>query len=577
MATTLRPIDEVARELGLDPAFLSPLGRHKAKVWPGAGARSGADDGAGDGAGLGSDAGVRLGARADAGPGPNAAPGRLVLVSAVTPTKAGEGKTTVSVGLADGLRRLGVRTAVCLREPSLGPVFGIKGGGTGGGRAQVEPADDINLHFTGDLHAVTAAHNLLAALVDNDVHFGGPSGLAPGRVTWPRVLDVNDRALRDVVVAAGRRGERATRFDITAASEVMAVMALAGSLDDLRARLARLVVGTREDGGPVTADDLGAVDAMLALLKDALWPNLVQTREGTPAFVHLGPFGNIAHGCSSVVATRLALRHADVVVTEAGFGFELGGEKFLHIKCRQSGLWPRAVVLVATVQALRAHGSGDMRAGLEHLDRQLANVAAFGLPAVLAINVFPDDTEPELRAVEAHAEALGVKAARVTAFREGGAGGEALAERLVELLDATELDPPAPAYLYAESDDLAAKLTAVARRLYGAADVRLTPEAERDLATLRRAGLDRLPVCVAKTHLSFSGDPKGGGLARGFTLTVRELRASAGAGFVVALAGDIVTMPALPREPAAKRVRVAADGSVTGLMQGDAREPELVG
>ena len=542
-------MEDVATELGLDPRRLVPYGRHKAKVELGAGApREG-----------------------DRSPG-----GRLVLVSAITPTRSGEGKTTVSVGLADGLRRLGVRTALCLREPSLGPVFGIKGGGTGGGQAQVEPAQDINLHFTGDLHAVTAAHDLLAALVDNDLHFGGASGLAPDRVTWPRVLDVNDRALRDVVVAAGKRAQRATRFDITAASEVMAVLALSRSIADLRARLARIVVGTREDGSPVTARDLGAVDAMLALLKDALLPNLVQTREGTPAFVHLGPFGNIAHGCSSVVATELALAHADVVVTEAGFGFELGGEKFLHLKCRQSGLWPRAVVLVATVQALRAHGAGDLRAGLAHLDRQLANVAAFGLPAVVAVNVFPADAEDELRAVEEHAAALGAPAARVTAFRDGGAGGVVLAERLTELLDATELDPPRPSFLYAEGDDLVTKLNAVARRLYGAAEVRLTPEAERDLAALEGMGLAHLPVCVAKTHLSFSGDPKGGGLAEGFTLEVKELRPSAGAGFVVALAGDIVTMPALPREPAAMRVRVGPDGSVTGLMQGDA-VPAAVG
>ncbi|HZW29026.1 MAG TPA: formate--tetrahydrofolate ligase [Trueperaceae bacterium] len=549
MATRSRPIEDVARDLGIRPRRLVTLGRHKAKV----GLASGEEP-------------------SDARP-----PGRLVLVSAVTPTKAGEGKTTVSVGLADGLRRLGVRAALCLREPSLGPVFGIKGGGTGGGKAQVEPADDINLHFTGDLHAVTAAHNLLAALVDNELHFGGDAGLAPERVTWPRVLDVNDRALRDVVVAAGRRGERATRFDITAASEVMAVMALARSLEDLRDRLARIVVGTRDDGSPVTARDLGAVDAMMALLKDALEPNLVQTREGTPAFVHLGPFGNIAHGCSSVAATRLALEHADVVVTEAGFGFELGGEKFLHIKCRQAGLWPRAVVLVATVQALKAHGAGDLGVGLGHLDRQLANVAAFGLPAVVAVNVFPGDTEEELRAVEAHAAARAAGVARVTAFRDGGVGGVAIAERLMEVLDASELEPPRPAYLYEERDDLVAKLRAVARRLYGAADVRLTAEAEADLATLHRAGLSHLPLCVAKTHLSFSGDPRGGGLAEGFTLEVKELRASAGAGFVVALAGDIVTMPALPREPAAKRVRVAADGSVTGLMQGDAKAPEAVG
>lgn len=555
MTTRLRAIENVAAEIGLDPEAILPLGRHKAKVELG-----------GAGAEPAEYRGSEPGTEAAAAAGPGA--GKLVLVSAVTPTKAGEGKTTVSVGLTDGLRRLGVRVALCLREPSMGPVFGIKGGGTGGGKAQVEPADDINLHFTGDLHAITAAHNLLAALIDNDLHFGGASGLAPERVTWSRALDVNDRALRGVVVSAGARGERASRFDITAASEIMAVMALADSLADLRARLARIVVGTREDGSPVTARDLGAVDAMLALLKDALKPNLVQTREGAPAFVHLGPFGNIAHGCSSVVATKLALRHADVVVTEAGFGFELGGEKFLDIKARQAGVWPRAVVLVATVQALRAHGRGDLAAGLTHLDRQLANIGAFGLPALVAINVFPTDGPDELEAVEAHVHALGADTARVTSFVDGGEGGEELARRLLALLAATDAAPPRPRFLYAEDDDLLAKLTAVARSVYGAAEVVLSEAAERDLAVLRAADQADLPVCIAKTHLSFSDDPKGGGLAEGFALTVRELRASAGAGFIVALMGDIITMPALPCEPAAKRVRVADDGSVSGLMQG---------
>lgn len=534
----LRHITDVASELGLDPERLIPLGKHKAKVALNAG-----DD--------------RLDDRH----------GQLVLVSAITPTKAGEGKTTVSVGLADGLRRLGTRVALCLREPSLGPVFGIKGGGTGGGRAQVEPADDINLHFTGDLHAITAAHNLLAALIDNDLHFGAPSGLSPERVTWPRALDINERALRSVVVSAGTRDQRQTRFDITAASEIMAVMALADSLADLRVRLGRIVVGTRADGSPVTVADLGVVDALLALLKDALQPNLVQTAEGAPAFVHMGPFGNIAHGCSSVVATRLALQHADVVVTEAGFGFELGGEKFLHLKARQAGIWPRAVVLVATVRALEAHGGGDLETGLEHLGRQIANVRAFDLPVLVALNVFDGDREADLERVELYAGTHGAPAARITSYVDGGAGGEDLAGRLLDMLEATRECPPSPRYLYPLEAPLVEKLAAIARRVYGAADVKLTAAAERDLEHLRRAGLDGLPVCIAKTHLSFTGDPKGGGLAKGFTLEIQELRASAGAGFVVALAGTIVTMPALPREPAALRVRVAPDGSVTGLMQ----------
>jgi formate--tetrahydrofolate ligase len=541
MDSDLRPILDVARDLGLDPDTVRPLGRHKAKVeLPPAGA-----------------------------PDEPARHGRLVLVSAIGPTKAGEGKTTVSVGLTDGLRRIGRKVALCLREPSLGPVFGIKGGGTGGGRAQVEPATDINLHFTGDLHAITAAHNLLAAMIDTDLHFGGASGLTPERVTWPRVLDVNDRALRKIVVSAGRETERTTRFDITAASEIMAVLALAESLDDLRARLARIVVGTREDGGDVTADDVGAVDAMMALLRDALEPNLVQTREGAPAFVHGGPFGNIAHGCSSVVATRTALRHASEVVTEAGFGFDLGGEKFLDIKMRQSGLWPRAVVLVATVRALAAHGEGDLQRGLAHLDRQLANVRAFGLPAVVAINVFANDDENDLRTLERACEEAGVPSARITSFADGGAGGEALAGRVLEVLDAGDAAPPRPCFLYPDEMPLADKIRTLATRLYGAGSVTFREGAQRALEALTEAGHGRLPVCVAKTHLSFSGDPKGGGLAEGFDLEVRAVRLSAGAGFVVPLIGRIVTMPALPRDPAAKHVRVAPDGTISGLMQGE--------
>lgn len=541
MNDSLKPILDVARELGLDPDTVHPLGRTKAKVeLPAKNGRAATSN-----------------------------RGRLVLVSAITPTKAGEGKTTVSVGLTDGLRRLGTRVALCLREPSLGPVFGIKGGGTGGGKAQVEPADEINLHFTGDLHAITAAHNLLAAMVDTDLHFGAASGLTPERVTWSRVLDVNDRALRSVIVSAGKKTERATRFDITAASEIMAIMALADSLENLRARLERIVVGTREDGSAVTARDIGAVDAMLALLKDALRPNLVQTREGAPAFVHMGPFGNIAHGCSSVVATKVALEHADVVVTEAGFGFDLGGEKFLQIKSRQAGLWPRAVVLVATVRALEAHGDGSLERGLEHLDRQLANVRAFDLPALVAINVFPDDTEEKLTLVERHAGTQGAGSARITSFADGGAGGEALAERLLALLDATQDCPAQPKFLYQPDDDLLDKIGAVAKTIYGANEITLTEDAQRDLATLRAAHQDHLPVCVAKTHLSFTGDPKGGGLAKDFPLAVQELRVSAGAGFVVALMGNIVTMPALPRDPAAKHVRVDAEGNIRGLMQNE--------
>jgi formate--tetrahydrofolate ligase len=539
MSESLRPITDVAAELGLPEDRVRPLGHDKAKVLPVA---------------------------PDTPPAPDA---RLVLVSAIGPTKAGEGKTTVSVGLADGLRRVGRRVALALREPSLGPVFGIKGGGTGGGRAQVEPAASINLHFTGDLHAVTSAHNLLAALIDNDLHFGGASGLTPDRVTWPRVLDVNDRALRQVVLAPGKAAERRGRFDITAASEIMAILALADSREDLRARLARIVVGSRENGSDVTAADLGAVDAMLALLEDALAPNLVQTREGTPAFVHTGPFGNIAHGCSSVVGTRTALAYAQEVVTEAGFGFDLGGEKFLHLKMRQAGLWPRAVVLVATVRALQAHGEGDLERGLAHLDRQLANVAAFGLPAVVAINVFAGDDAVDLARLEAHCEGAGAPHARITAFADGGAGAEELARTLLATLDAGDAAPPEPTFLYAQDAPIEAQIETLATRIYGAGSVEWSDAARADLEELRSRGHDRLPVCVAKTHLSFSADPKGGGLAEGFPLPIRRLRLSAGAGFVVALAGRIVTMPGLPRDPAAHHVRVAEDGTVSGLMQGE--------
>lgn len=534
-----RPILDVAADLGLDPDTVTTLGPDKAKL----------------------DVPANLTVR-----------GRLVLVSAITPTPAGEGKTTVSVGLAQGLRRLSARTALCLREPSLGPVFGVKGGGTGGGRAQVVPADDVNLHFTGDLHAIGAAHNLLAAMVDTDLHFRSPSGLARDGVTWPRVLDMNDRALRRIVVDAGGRAERTSRFDITAASEVMAMLALATSLADLRKRLARTVVGWSDTGAPVTADDLGATDAMLVLLREALRPNLVQTSEGGPALVHAGPFANIAHGCSSVLATRVGLHHADVVITEAGFGFDLGGEKFLHLKAPQAGVWPDLVVLVATIKALRAHGGGDLEAGLPHLDRHLQNVRAFGLTPVVAVNVFGDDDPADVRAVIAHAAQAGVPAAPCTAFADGGVGGEPLAHTVLDALAATGGAPVdgagVPRALYAADAPFTEKVEAVARTLYGAADVMYTDAARADLDRLVAAGYGGLPPCVAKTPLSFADDPKAGGLVRDHTLTIHEVRLSAGAGFLVALAGKIFTMPGLPRDPAARHVRLQPDGRVRGLMQG---------
>lgn len=540
----LRPLLDVASDLGLAPEHVIPYGRHKAKI--------------------------ELEALRD----PR---GKLVLVSAINPTKAGEGKTTTSVGLSMGLSRIGRKTAVCLREPSLGPVFGIKGGGTGGGVAQIEPATDINLHFTGDLHAITSAHNLLAALVDNDLHFGGKSGLTADRVSWPRALDMNDRALRNVIV--GLRGEgvaRETSFDITAASEIMAVLCLAESEEDLEARLARIVVGRRKDKSPVTAGDLGAAAALRVLLRDALRPNLVQTREGTPAIVHGGPFANIAHGCSSVLGTRLGLTYADVVVTEAGFGFDLGGEKFFDIKCRQTGLWPDLVVLVATCRALKAHGGAKdyaarddaaLEAGLANLDHHLDAVKGFGVRAVVAINQFPTDAPEELAKVIAHCEARGVQAAGSTAFGQGGAGAEELARIVATQLD----DSPAraPRFTYELSSSYAEKIDAIARRIYGADGAVLLPAAKRVLDRLQSEGVS-LPVCMAKTPLSLSDDPTmSAARPKGFQVTVREARLSAGAGFVVCLLGDVMTMPGLPKEPSAMKVRVEADGTVKGLMQND--------
>jgi formate--tetrahydrofolate ligase len=543
MTTRTRAIQDVAEELGIDPRALTTLGPTKAKLDPHAEPANG-----------------------------SSTDGALVLVSAITPTRFGEGKTTVSVGLADGLRRVGARACLALREPSLGPVFGMKGGGTGGGRAQVVPADDINLHFTGDLHAIGAAHNLLAAMIDTELHFGARdggtvSGIDPTRVTWPRVLDMNDRALRRVVLDVGGRAERSSRFDITAASEVMATLALATSLEDLRERLARTVVGWRDDGSPVTTADVAATEAMVALLRDALRPNLVQTGDGTPALVHCGPFANIAHGCSSVLATRLALRHAEVVVTEAGFGFDLGGEKFLHLKAPQGGVWPRCVVLVSTVRALAHHGEGHLGRGLGHLDRHVAIVRSFGLPVVVALNVFADDDEADLVAIETRARDLDVAAARCTAFAEGGGGGVALAAAVREQLRLNADDPPQPRSLYGVGAPVEVKLRALARCVYGASDVAFSEQARADLERIAAAGFGTLPVCVAKTHLSFTDDPKGGGLATCFTPTVTEVRLAAGAGFVVALMGRIFTMPGLPRDPAARHVRVDPNGRVRGLMQ----------
>ena len=550
-----QPILDVARELGVPAEHVIPYGRDKAKI---------------DLAALD---------RAPSGAG------RLVLVSAINPTPAGEGKTTTSVALAMGLRRLGKRVALCLREPSLGPVFGVKGGGTGGGRATLVPDDDINLHFTGDIHAITTAHNLLAALVDNACHFGAALGdkgpIDPRAITWGRAIDMNDRALRNVLVGLGRKVDgvpRQDRFDITAASEIMAIVALARDHRDLQARLGRVVVGASLGGAPITAADVGAAGALTALLRDALLPNLVQTAEGGPALVHAGPLANIAHGSSSILATRLGMATCDYTVTEAGFGFDLGGEKFLDIKCRAAGIWPRMVVLVATLRALKVHGGCPVKAasepnpaalerGLAHLDRHLETAAFFGLPVVVAINVFPNDRADELGTVDEAARRRGVRVARSEGFAHGGEGALDLARVVAETADGTDRAPPAPRYAYDLADPLREKIRKVATTVYGAADVALTANAARDLKRIEDLGHGELPVCVAKTQLSLTDDPTITGRPEGFTITVREVRLAAGAGFVVPLTGDMMTMPGLPREPAALRVELLPSGKIRGLMQ----------
>ncbi|MBP6607958.1 MAG: formate--tetrahydrofolate ligase [Deltaproteobacteria bacterium] len=552
-----RPLLEVAADLGLSSADLIPYGHDKAKLTPTRLQLSGAKT------------------------------GRLILVSAINPTPAGEGKTTTAIGLSMGLRRIGKRALLALREPSLGPVFGVKGGGTGGGRASLSPADDINLHFTGDLHAITTAHNLLAALADNAVYYRqrfGDKGELDGRqLTFGRALDMNDRFLRRCVIGLGGKAHgspREARFDITAASEVMAVLALSTSYTDLATRLGRIVVGSTESGKPVTADDLQATGAMVAVLRDALLPNLVQTQEGGPALVHCGPFANIAHGCSSVLATKIGLSLSDYLITEAGFGFDLGGEKFLDLKCRQLGVWPRLVVLVATLRALKLHGGAKLQSasapdaaalerGMTHLGQHLRSVQHFGLPTVVALNVFPDDSPEELRQVELAVAAQGGKVARSTAFADGGAGAVDLAELVSAEAERSDADPPKPHFLYDLDEPLLAKLTKVARTVYGADGVSLSAGASKDLERFTAWGYGKLPICVAKTQLSLSDDPSRVGLPVGHTLAVRELRLSAGAGFLVALTGEIVTMPGLPQKPAAWNIALTDSGHIRGLMQND--------
>ncbi len=502
-------------------------------------------------------------------------PGRLVLVTAITPTPAGEGKTTTSIGLGQALDRLGERVCLALREPSLGPCFGVKGGGTGGGRSKLEPHTDINLHFNGDFHAITAAHNLLAAVVDNNLHFNSDVGIDSRRVLWPRVLDVNDRSLRNTTVGLGGPAQsvpRQTGFDITAASEIMAILCLSESLEDLRRRLDDILVGLRPGRGPLKAKELKVTGALLALLMDALQPNLVQTTEGTPALVHGGPFANIAHGCNSILATRMALNLADWVITEAGFGGDLGAEKFFDIKCAGAGLNPSAVVVVATVRALKMHGGvglkqltqpdpGAVRRGLCNLEKHLENMAAYGKPAIVCANRFGADTAEEIAVIEERCAELGVPFAASDHFERGGEGAEALARAVMEHSQTT----PSPLVtMYTPEQSLQEKVHAVATRIYGADGVIWTKEAQADLKRLTRLGYAGLPVCMSKTQASLSDDPKIGGRPTGFNITVRQLQVAAGAGFVVVLTGDLLRMPGLPRSPQSERVDVV-DGRIVGI------------
>ena len=545
----MHPIADIAATAGIDESYLEQYGRYKAKIDP-----------------------QLLKDRAER---PD---GKLILVTAINPTPAGEGKTTTSVGLADGLRKIGKNAVAALREPSLGPVFGVKGGAAGGGYAQVVPMEDINLHFTGDFHAIGAANNLLAAMLDNHIQQGNALGIDVKQITWKRCVDMNDRQLRQIVDGLGGRIQGVPRedgFDITVASEVMAVLCLASDITDLKARLGRMIVAYTFDGKPVTAHDLKAEGAMTALLKDALKPNLVQTLEGTPTLIHGGPFANIAHGCNSVTATRMALKLGDYVVTEAGFGADLGAEKFLDIKCRLAGLRPNAVVIVATVRALKSHG-GVPKAELNTenlvaLEKGLPNLlhhvntirSTYHLPCVVAINAFPTDTEAELRLVEDKCRELGVRAVLSEVWAKGGEGGKALAEEVVRLCE----QPSTEAFTFSYPTDttLVEKLNAIVQRVYGGAKAVLTPAAAKQAERLTELGFGDLPVCMAKTQYSLSDDPALLGAPKDFAVTVRSLKVSAGAGFIVALTGEIMTMPGLPKVPAAEKIDVDENGRITGL------------
>ncbi|HEQ4853995.1 TPA: formate--tetrahydrofolate ligase [Streptococcus pyogenes] len=546
-SVTMEPISKVANQLGIDEEALCLYGKYKAKI---------------DARQL-----VALKDKPD---------GKLILVTAISPTPAGEGKTTTSVGLVDALSAIGKKAVIALREPSLGPVFGVKGGAAGGGHAQVVPMEDINLHFTGDFHAIGVANNLLAALIDNHIHHGNSLGIDSRRITWKRVVDMNDRQLRHIVDGLQSKVNGVPRedgYDITVASEIMAILCLSENISDLKARLEKIIIGYNYQGEPVTAKDLKAGGALAALLKDAIHPNLVQTLEHTPALIHGGPFANIAHGCNSVLATKLALKYGDYAVTEAGFGADLGAEKFIDIKCRMSGLRPAAVVLVATIRALKMHGGvpkADLATenvqavvdGLPNLDKHLANIQdVYGLPVVVAINKFPLDTDAELQAVYDACDKRGVDVVISDVWANGGAGGRELAEKVVTLAEQDNQFR----FVYDADDSIETKLTKIVTKVYGGKGITLTPAAKRELADLERLGFGNYPICMAKTQYSFSDDAKKLGAPTDFIVTISNLKVSAGAGFIVALTGAIMTMPGLPKVPASETIDIDEEGNITGL------------
>ena len=543
----MQPITEIAKKAKVDDKYIEQYGKYKAKI------------------------DLSLLNETDR------KDGKLVLVTAITPTAAGEGKTTTTIGLADGLARIGKDVTVALREPSLGPVFGVKGGAAGGGYAQVVPMEDINLHFTGDFHAIGAANNLLAAMLDNHIQQGNSLGIDVRKITWKRCVDMNDRQLRFIVDGMGGKANGVPRedgFDITVASEIMAVFCLASSITDLKERLSKIIVGYTYDDKPVTAGDLKAVGAMTALLKDAIKPNLVQTLEGTPAFVHGGPFANIAHGCNSVMATKLALKMGDYAITEAGFGADLGAEKFLDIKCRMAGLTPDAVVIVATVRALKMHGGLDkkqlntedlaaLEKGIPNLLRHVSNIKnVYKLPCVVAVNRFPTDTDNEIDFIIDKCKELGVNTVLSTVWAEGGKGGEALAREVVRLCEEEKGDFT---FSYELDKTIEEKIEAVVKKVYGGDGITIMPNAKKQIAQLTELGFDKLPICIAKTQYSFSDDPTKLGAPENFTVTVKNVKVSAGAGFIVVMTGDILTMPGLPKSPAAERIDVDENGKITGL------------